>query len=195
VAGPGILLSNAGRARRRKALHRRKQHESKLRLDDQGVTCEAMERNLSQQPLDRPSAIWIHAVSVGEVLSGVSLARRLKAEYPGRPLVVSTTTITGQALARERMPFADAVFYFPLDWTFSVRRAAPRRPAVYHHHSRNRDLAEFSFARLDAGEFRALRQRPHIGPLFLPATSAILARLAFSCVPSCDGFSPGSQPS
>jgi 3-deoxy-D-manno-octulosonic-acid transferase len=87
--------------------------------------------SLRKLPLDRPNGIWIHAVSVGEVLSGVSLARRLKAEYPGRPLVVSTTTITGQALARERMPFADAVFYFPLDWVFSVRRALRAvRPSI-----------------------------------------------------------------
>jgi 3-deoxy-D-manno-octulosonic-acid transferase len=77
---------------------------------------------LSKLPVERPGAIWIHAVSVGEALSGVALARRLKQLYPDRPLVVSTTTLTGQALARERMPFADAVFYFPLDWAFSVRR-------------------------------------------------------------------------
>ncbi len=87
--------------------------------------------SLRNLPLDHPNAIWIHAVSVGEVLSGVSLARRLKAEHPGRPLVVSTTTITGQELARERMPFADAIFYFPLDCAFSVRRALRAvRPAI-----------------------------------------------------------------
>jgi len=68
-------------------------------------------------------AIWIHAVSVGEVLSGITLARRLKEAYPNRWLIISTTTQTGQALAHERMPFADAVIYFPLDWTFCVRRA------------------------------------------------------------------------
>jgi 3-deoxy-D-manno-octulosonic-acid transferase len=68
-------------------------------------------------------AILLHAVSVGEVLSGISLARTLKKAYPERPLVISTTTITGNALARERIPFADAVIYFPLDWTFCVRRA------------------------------------------------------------------------
>jgi 3-deoxy-D-manno-octulosonic-acid transferase len=85
-------------------------------------------RNLA---VDRPGAIWIHAVSVGEVLSGVTLARRLKETYPARPLVVSTTTITGQALAQERMPFVDAVFYFPLDWAFSVRRALRAvKPAI-----------------------------------------------------------------
>jgi 3-deoxy-D-manno-octulosonic-acid transferase len=87
--------------------------------------------SLPNLPLDHPGAIWIHAVSVGEVLSGVSLARQLKEAYPARPLVVSTTTITGQALARERMPFADATFYFPLDWAFSVRRALRAvRPSV-----------------------------------------------------------------
>jgi 3-deoxy-D-manno-octulosonic-acid transferase len=67
--------------------------------------------------------ILLHAVSVGEVLSGISLARRLKEPYPERPLIISTTTITGNALARERMAFADAVIYFPLDWAFCVRRA------------------------------------------------------------------------
>jgi 3-deoxy-D-manno-octulosonic-acid transferase len=72
---------------------------------------------------DHERAIWLHAVSVGEVLSGVGLARRLKEKYPDRPLIVSTTTITGQELARERMPFADALIYFPFDWRFSVRRA------------------------------------------------------------------------
>jgi len=71
---------------------------------------------------NRPAAIVLHAVSVGEVLSGISLARRLKEAYPERPLVISTTTITGNKLARERMPFADAIIYFPLDWAFCVRR-------------------------------------------------------------------------
>jgi 3-deoxy-D-manno-octulosonic-acid transferase len=76
-------------------------------------------------------AIWLHAVSVGEVLSGLTLAKRLKEEFPDRPLVVSTTTITGQNLAKERMPFADAVIYFPLDWAFCVRRALRAvRPAM-----------------------------------------------------------------
>jgi len=79
--------------------------------------------SLRSLPANRPGAIWIHAVSVGEVLSGVALAQKLKLTYPARPMVISTTTITGQALAKERMPFADAIHYFPLDWTFCVRRA------------------------------------------------------------------------
>ena len=78
---------------------------------------------LAKLPANSSGAIWIHAVSVGEALSGVTLARRLKEAYPERPLIVSTTTMTGQALARERIPFADAIVYFPLDWAFCVRRA------------------------------------------------------------------------
>jgi 3-deoxy-D-manno-octulosonic-acid transferase len=76
-----------------------------------------------KQSANRRGVILLHAVSVGEVLSGISLARRLKEAHPERPLVISTTTITGNALARERMPFADGVVYFPLDWAFCVRRA------------------------------------------------------------------------
>jgi 3-deoxy-D-manno-octulosonic-acid transferase len=68
-------------------------------------------------------SIWIHAVSVGEVFAVLPLAKKLKERYPQRRLVVSTTTVTGQKLARERMPFADAIFYFPLDWSGPVRRA------------------------------------------------------------------------
>jgi 3-deoxy-D-manno-octulosonic-acid transferase len=77
---------------------------------------------LSKLPADRPGAIWIHAVSVGEALAGVALAKRLKVAHPDRPLIISTTTITGQALAKERFPFADAIIYFPFDWTFCVRK-------------------------------------------------------------------------
>jgi 3-deoxy-D-manno-octulosonic-acid transferase len=75
------------------------------------------------QVAEPKGAILLHAVSVGEVLSGVTLVRRLKEAYPARRLIVSTTTITGHALARERMSFADAIVYFPLDWTLSVKRA------------------------------------------------------------------------
>jgi len=79
--------------------------------------------SLVKLPAQRPGAIWIHAVSVGEALSSVALARRLKEAYPDRPLIISTTTITGQELVRERFSFADAILYFPLDWVFCVRRA------------------------------------------------------------------------
>src|SRR5271155_1788357 len=67
--------------------------------------------------------IWIHAVSVGEVLAAQPLIDGLKRRYPGATIFVSTTTETGQRLARERLQTADGIFYFPLDWVVPVRRA------------------------------------------------------------------------
>src|SRR4051812_19276910 len=69
------------------------------------------------------STIWLHAVSVGEVLAAGPLARALKQRNPERRLVVSTTTETGQALAHERLNCADAIFYFPFDLPGAMRRA------------------------------------------------------------------------
>ncbi len=69
-----------------------------------------------------PGAVWIHAVSVGEVLAAQPLVERLKASG-GRSVFVSTTTETGRRLARERLQSADGIFYFPLDWVVPVRRA------------------------------------------------------------------------
>ncbi len=66
------------------------------------------------------NTIWIHAVSVGEVLASSRVVEELKTQLPGWRIVVSTTTDTGQKLARERFG-ADNVFYFPLDLPFAVR--------------------------------------------------------------------------
>jgi len=64
--------------------------------------------------------IWIHAVSVGEVLAIAGLVSRLQRGFPKVRIVVSTTTDTGQDLARTR--FGDAnVFYFPMDFAFAIR--------------------------------------------------------------------------
>src|SRR5215475_13889313 len=68
-------------------------------------------------------AVWIHAVSVGEALAAKPLIAALKARFPQYRLVISTTTATGQAVARSRVTEADEVCYFPFDWKFSVRRA------------------------------------------------------------------------
>jgi 3-deoxy-D-manno-octulosonic-acid transferase len=65
--------------------------------------------------------IWVHAVSVGEVLAAAQLIRELKVALPGWVVAVSTTTETGQRLAKERMP-ESPVFYLPLDFRFAVRR-------------------------------------------------------------------------
>jgi 3-deoxy-D-manno-octulosonic-acid transferase len=75
-------------------------------------------RRLARDP-DR-HRIWIHAVSVGEVLAVSELARELQHRFPRFRVVVSTTTDTGQKLARGRFG-AENVFYFPLDFAFAVR--------------------------------------------------------------------------
>src|SRR5215470_3450793 len=72
--------------------------------------------------VDAEESIWIHAVSVGEALTARALAADLKSRYPRLRLFVSTTTIAGQQIARRTLPEADAVFYFPFDWAFIVRR-------------------------------------------------------------------------
>ncbi len=70
--------------------------------------------------------IWVHAVSVGEVMAAHPLIRELKKKYPGRSLILSTVTVTGNYTARRRVPEADAVFYFPFDYPWTVRRVISR---------------------------------------------------------------------
>src|SRR5213593_527569 len=72
--------------------------------------------------IDAEESIWIHDVSVGEALTARALAADLKARYPRLRLFLSTTTIAGQQVARQSLSNVDAVFYFPFDWAFIVRR-------------------------------------------------------------------------
>ncbi len=65
-------------------------------------------------------SIWVHAVSVGEVLAVAGLINALRLRFPERRVYVSTTTLTGQKLARSRFG-EDSVFFFPLDFAFAVR--------------------------------------------------------------------------
>ncbi|MCC6759227.1 MAG: 3-deoxy-D-manno-octulosonic acid transferase [Candidatus Omnitrophica bacterium] len=70
---------------------------------------------LSQKP-----NIWFHAVSVGEVLAIVALVDKIRAEHPGRQVVISTVTKTGHAIAQKRFKKEDIVVYAPLDLGWSV---------------------------------------------------------------------------
>jgi 3-deoxy-D-manno-octulosonic-acid transferase len=72
--------------------------------------------------LDGDASIWIHAVSVGEVLTARALVSELKERYPSLRLFLSTTTMTGQQVARRNLQGLDAVFYFPFDLPWIVRR-------------------------------------------------------------------------
>jgi 3-deoxy-D-manno-octulosonic-acid transferase len=77
-------------------------------------------------------SIWLHAVSVGEILSSIELIRRLKSEHPAIPVFVSTTTLAGREMADQKLaPLVDGVFFAPLDYRSVVRRVLRTlRPAL-----------------------------------------------------------------
>ncbi|HTR27035.1 MAG TPA: 3-deoxy-D-manno-octulosonic acid transferase [Terriglobales bacterium] len=64
--------------------------------------------------------IWVHAVSVGEVVAASGVIESLRDEFPEYRVLVSTTTSTGQRLAAKKFG-QENVFYFPLDFVFAVR--------------------------------------------------------------------------
>jgi 3-deoxy-D-manno-octulosonic-acid transferase len=74
--------------------------------------------HLASQP-GRP-AVWIHAVSVGEVMAVSRLVLELRQRCPQHRVVVSTTTDTGQQLAVKHFG-EENVFYFPMDFGFAIR--------------------------------------------------------------------------
>src|SRR5450755_1501154 len=69
---------------------------------------------------DTGRVIWVHAVSVGEVLAVSKLVDEMRRGFPKHRVLVSTTTDTGQALARKRFG-EENVFYFPMDFAFAIR--------------------------------------------------------------------------
>ena len=78
-----------------------------------GEVPERLHRDFSGLPI-----VWVHAVSVGEVLAVSALLEQLRAEGAAR-IVISTTTQTGQRLARQRFG-EENVFYFPIDLPFAI---------------------------------------------------------------------------
>ncbi|MEO8592765.1 MAG: tetraacyldisaccharide 4'-kinase [Candidatus Solibacter sp.] len=70
-----------------------------------------------------PGAIWLHAVSMGEVLACLEFARGLRAEFPRAKLFVSTSTVAGHATATQKFgTLADGIFFAPVDYVWVVRR-------------------------------------------------------------------------
>lgn len=67
--------------------------------------------------------VWIHAVSVGEVMAAIPLLKRLKERFPSANLIVSTITDTGQKIALEKTPDNTKVIYLPFDLGFILKRA------------------------------------------------------------------------
>jgi 3-deoxy-D-manno-octulosonic-acid transferase len=86
-----------------------------------------------RQFVGQQNTIWIHAVSVGEIIAASRLIEKLQALDPHLQMVISTTTRTGQKLAQERfdteavqasevLPRPTRVFYYPIDFAWIVRR-------------------------------------------------------------------------
>src|SRR5271166_1983580 len=79
-----------------------------------------------------PGSIWLHAVSVGEVISAAALIAQLRERCPSIPLYVSVGTVAGRTIAQEKLSrTVDGIFYVPIDYAFAVRRVLRRiRPAT-----------------------------------------------------------------
>ena len=88
-------------------------------LERLGMVPSRLRKQMAGLGSERP-LIWVHAVSVGEVLAVSRLVKTLDAALPDYLIVLSTTTRTGQALARERFG-SNRVFYCPLDLPWAVR--------------------------------------------------------------------------
>ena len=77
-------------------------------------------------------AIWLHAVSVGEVIAAIPLLEEVKRRAPHTPIFVSTATLAGRDTAGKRLgALADGVFFAPLDFVWIVRSVLRRlRPSL-----------------------------------------------------------------
>jgi 3-deoxy-D-manno-octulosonic-acid transferase len=71
--------------------------------------------------------IWVHAVSVGEVMAAIPLLKKIREKYPSKGIMLSTITDTGQKIARERVPESTMVFYLPFDIPIILKRVFKRK--------------------------------------------------------------------
>jgi 3-deoxy-D-manno-octulosonic-acid transferase len=90
---------------------------------------------ISWQPLMQTAhrrPVWIHAVSVGEVTAAMPLVKALKQQFSEVPIILSTSTATGNHTARQYVNLIDHLIFFPYDYLFNVRRFIARiRPRVF----------------------------------------------------------------
>jgi len=92
---------------------------------------ERLGRRLRGDGTQRQS-LWIHAVSVGEVLSLQNLIKKIKEKHPGWTIHFSTLTNTGMRMAKEKLVDADNIFFVPLDFKHVVRKFLKTlRPSVF----------------------------------------------------------------
>jgi len=78
--------------------------------------------------------IWIHAVSVGEVIASIPIIKKIKEVYPQKKIVLSTITFTGNDTARKKIPEIDFLIYFPYDFFFIVKKVLTIiNPCIFIH--------------------------------------------------------------
>ena len=76
-----------------------------------------------RQLAKKPKPIWVHALSVGEVMATFPLLKAIRYHYHGQPVVFSTSTRSGHNIARDKLNnIVDGIFFFPYDLPFSVKR-------------------------------------------------------------------------
>jgi len=84
-------------------------------------------------PIDRVGSIWLHALSVGEVISAAPLIEKLRCLAPSRPILLSVSTEAGMKVAGERLADrVDRLFYMPLDLWWNWERLISRlKPSIF----------------------------------------------------------------
>jgi 3-deoxy-D-manno-octulosonic-acid transferase len=80
----------------------------------------------------QPRCVWFHAVSVGEIMGALPLAKAMGARFPDTRFVLSTYTPMGRDTATKRWDPSGAIFYFPLDLYPVTERVIERvRPDLF----------------------------------------------------------------
>ncbi len=109
AAGLPVLMASLLRPKRRATM-----------LYRLGWKCDRIKSDLAAET---KKPIWIHALSVGEVISAEPLVERLHQKLPEHPLVFSTSTQTGMATAQRLYGgMVQSIFYYPYDYLFAVHR-------------------------------------------------------------------------
>lgn len=101
----------------------------KLRFKEQ-VFCNIDENEIAK--VKGKDCIWIHGASVGEIVATSPLVKQIRKEMPDRPILVSAFTVGGYNMAKQIIPEADAIIYFPLDLPFVAESLVKRiHPGVF----------------------------------------------------------------
>lgn len=148
----------------------------------------------TQKTSSHHHSIWIHALSVGEVLSAIPLTHRLLKQYPEKSVVFTASTLTGYHTAQRHLESTCRILFFPLDFHFSVNRAiAHINPELvvlvetdiwpnFIHEMKKRDIPVFlANARLSRKTLRGYRR---FSFFFMP----MLLSLSKICVQSETDF-------